>query len=87
MTDQSRNDMLDERAESNALLPTIPEIAIFVMTMTHMALLVFVLVQVVRKKNVIPHGFVGYVVLFSIPVLGPLLVLARQRRPSERVMG
>lgn len=74
---------MDERSdELDVLAPTPLEVAIGLVTLLHLVLVIIVLVQVLRGRLTVPHGLLGVVGLLLLPVVGPVLVLARTRRGS-----
>ena len=61
------------------LTPNAFELAATVASLLNVVLLAYVLVQVVRGRIVVPYGVLGYIVMFALPVVGPLLVLGLVR--------
>jgi hypothetical protein len=75
--------MTNETHELDTLLPSPVEIGITAVTLLHVVLLVVVVVQLLRGKMALPEGTLGVlwlILLFGVPVVGPLLVLTWQGR-------
>ena len=66
----------EESIEEHApLMPVFPEILMGVVALLHPVLLIVVLTLIFTNKARLPFGLLGIVVLFLVPVVGPLLVL------------
>lgn len=57
------------------LMPAYPEILMSLVAMLHLLLLIVVLALIFTNKPRLPFGLLGIIVLFLVPVVGPLLVL------------
>lgn len=76
-----------ESIEEHApLMPVVPELFTGLVFLLHPLLLVVVLTLIFTNKARLPFGLLGIVVLFLVPVVGPLLVLNwnRLERKQQR---
>ena len=69
-----------DEAQVNALAPTPAEIAIAALTLVHLVLIAVVVVQILRGVLRFPVPIWQVFALICLPVVGPLLVLSRQRQ-------
>ncbi|MFB9313035.1 hypothetical protein [Nocardioides plantarum] len=49
----------------------------------HVALVAFVVIKMLRGKATAPYGVFGFLLVFFVPIVGPLLVLIWQDRLEE----
>ena len=72
-----------EPTQARPLSPTLTEVALSAWIVLHVALIAFVVVQLLRGRMTVPHGIYGWIVLLYVPVVGPLLVLTWQSRVAR----
>lgn len=77
----------EEPIEEHApLMPVVPELVMGLVFLLHPLLLIVVLTLIFTNRSRLPFGLLGLVVLFLVPVVGPLLVLNwnRLERKQQR---
>ena len=74
---------MTDPTEASPLAPTLAEVAVLPLAVLDIALVVFVVVQLLRGKLNVPHGIYGWIVLLLVPVVGPLLVLTWRGRVAR----
>lgn len=65
-------------------MPIFPEILMGLAFLLHPLLLIVVLALIFTNKARLPFGLLGIVVLFLVPVVGPLLVLNWNRAERKQ---
>lgn len=66
------------------LMPAFPEIVFGVVFLLQPLLLIVVLALIFTNKARLPFGLLGIIVLFLVPIVGPLLVLNWNRLERKR---
>lgn len=72
--------MSDQAEKLSRLAPTPLEVGLSVVSLVHVMLVAFVVVQLLRGKMTLPQGVFGLIVLLALPVIGPALVWTWQGR-------